>query len=221
MDSRSASAVLAAALLSAAGCAGTAAAPAPTASAPVARVAPRRDHAAEAQAARRARDFARAEAIASEEIDAGRGHARLFFERGVARMELGKMEEALQDFRSVNAIQEDPAALLLSGAIESQLGRWPEAEKDLARAVALAPSNARAWASLAQARIALRDLPGATAAHEKAVALAPGDPFVREVGERLALASGKSPPEAAPVPAAAGGGSPGASPVVTPAPTRR
>ncbi len=217
MDARSACAALATTLLSAAGCAGHAAAPA--AAAPAA--APSRDHAAEAQAARRARDFARAEAIASEEIAAGRGHARLFFERGVARMELGKKEEALQDFRSLNAIQEDPAALLLSGAIESQLGRWPDAEKDLARAVALAPSNARAWASLAQARIALRDLSGAAAAHEEAAKLAPEDPFVREVGGRLALAAGKAAPEAPAVPAAGAATAPSLEPAGTPAPAAK
>jgi tetratricopeptide (TPR) repeat protein len=90
------------------------------------------------------------------------------------------------------------AAHLLSGSIQLQLGRWPEAEKDLARAVALDPKNARAWASLAQARIALKDLPGATAAHERAVALAPTDPFVKEVGERLARATPKPADAAAP-----------------------
>jgi tetratricopeptide (TPR) repeat protein len=194
-------AVIAAALLSTTGCAGDAAAPGPAATATPA-APPKRDAAAEAFAARQARDFARAEAISSAEIDAGRGHARLFFERGVARMELGKKEEALSDFRALNAIQEDPAALLLAGSIEMQLSRWEDAEKDCARAVALAPSNARAWASLAQARIALRELPAAAEAHQKAVALAPGDAYVREVGERLTRAQPK--PVAAPeaVPAA-------------------
>jgi tetratricopeptide (TPR) repeat protein len=200
MTARFAHAVLAAALLSTSGCAGDAAAPAPAATA--APSPPRRDAAAEAFAARKARDFARAEAVASAEIDAGRGHARLYFERGVARMELGKKEEALADFRSLNAIQEDPSALLLAGSIEMQLSRWEDAEKDCARAVALAPSNARAWASLAQARIALRELPAAAEAHQKAVALAPADAYVREVGERLSRAQPKpAAPEA--VPAAA------------------
>lgn len=195
-------------LLSLAGCAGSAAGSRPAAA--VEAPAPARDAAAEAFAARQGRDFARAEAIASAEIEAGRGHARLFFERGVARMELGKKEEALQDFRRLNAIQEDPAALLLAGSVELQLARWEDAEKDLSRAVALAPSNARAWASLAQARIALRDLPGAATAHETAVALAPQDPFVREVGERLARVQPRpsATPEAAPVPAAATGPAP-------------
>jgi len=158
-----------------------------------------------AQAARKARDFARAEAIASTEIDAGRGGARLFFERGVARMELGKKEEALADLRRANELQEDPSALLLAGALELQLARWQDAERNLTRAVALAPSNARAWASLAQARIALRDLAGAGAAHEKAAAIAPNDAFVREVGDRLARAA-QRPVAPEPVPAAAVGG---------------
>ena len=205
MNTRLSSAALAAALLSVAGCASGAAAPGPT---PVPVAAPQRDVAAEAQAARKARDFARAEAIASAEIDAGRGHARLFFERGVARMELGKKEEALQDFRSLNAIQEDPSALLLAGSIELQLTRWEDAEKDFARAVVLAPSNARAWASLAQARIALRALPGAAEAHQKAAALAPEDAYVREVGERLARAQ----PKPQPAPEADPTASPGAAP---------
>jgi len=205
MNTRLSSAALAAALLSVAGCASGAAAPGPT---PVPVAAPQRDVAAEAQAARKARDFARAEAIASAEIDAGRGHARLFFERGVARMELGKKEEALQDFRSLNAIQEDPSALLLAGSIELQLTRWEDAEKDFARAVVLAPSNARAWASLAQARIALRALPAAAEAHQKAAALAPEDAYVREVGERLARAQ----PKPQPAPEADPTASPGAAP---------
>jgi tetratricopeptide (TPR) repeat protein len=206
MNVRLVNAAFAASLLAAAGCAGGAAAPGAAGAAPAAPApAPKRDAATEAFAARQARDFARAEAIASAEIDAGHGHARLFFERGVARMELGKKEEALEDFRRLNAIQEDPSALLLAGSIEMQLARWEDAEKDLARAVALAPSNARAWASLAQARNALRDVPGATAAHEKAAALAPEDAYVREVGERLSRVQPKpeAAPEAAPAPAAA------------------
>jgi tetratricopeptide (TPR) repeat protein len=198
MNARFASAVLAVALVSAAACAGGAAAPGPAVPAP-----PKRDAAAEAFAARKAHDFARAEAIASAEIDAGRGHARLYFERGVARMELGKKEEALADFRAVNAIQEDPSALLLAGSIELQLARWEDAEKDCARAVALAPSNARAWASLAQARIALRELPEAAEALQKATALAPQDEYVREVGERLERAQPKAPASPGTVPAAA------------------
>jgi tetratricopeptide (TPR) repeat protein len=203
MTPRTAPAALAAALLSTAACAGGAAATKPDA--PVA-AAPARDAAAEAFAARKARDFAKAEAIATQEIDAGRGHQRLYFERGVARMELGKKEEALADFRRVNEIQEDPSALLLSGSIELQLSRWEDAEKHFARSVALAPSNARAWASLAQARLALRDLPGAQQAHQKAAALAKDDAYVREVGERIARAQPRSAGAPDPVPAATTGG---------------
>lgn len=198
-------AVLASVLVSLTACTGGAAAPRATAN-PVAPA--RLDPADEAFAARKARDFARAEAIASAEIDAGRGGARLFFERAVARKELGKQEEALADLRSLNAIQEDPQALLLAGAIELRLSRWQDAEKDFARATELSPRNARAWASLAQARLALRDLPGASAAHATALSLAPEDPYVREVGERLALAAkAEAAPGAAPapVPAAAEG----------------
>lgn len=189
MNARLASAALAAAVLSTAGCAGGAAGSGAAAAAPA--EAPRRDMADEAFKARQARDFARAEAIATEAIETRGGRARLFFERGVARMELGKKEEALADFRQLNAIQEDPAALLLAGNIELQLSRWPEAEKDLSRATVLAPSNARAWASLAQARLALRDVAGAAAAHQKAAALAPADAYVREVGERLSRAQAR------------------------------
>jgi tetratricopeptide (TPR) repeat protein len=188
MTSRPSAAFLAAALAALSACA-PAAAPAPSAAQAAA---PKIDPAAEAYAARKAKDFAKAEAIASAEIDAGRGGARLYFERGVARMELGKKEEALADLKKVNEIQEDPAALLLAGSVELQLAKWQDAEKDLARAVALQPSNARAWASLAQARLALRDLPGAKAAHEKAAALAPSDPYVREVGERIARVAPKA-----------------------------
>ncbi len=194
-------------------CAGPAAAPKPAATA-----APARDYAAEAYAARKANDFAKAEAIATAGIDAGQGSAKLYFERGVARMALGNKEGALDDLHRLNAIQEDPAALLLSGSIELQLGRWAEAEKDLSRSVALDPKNGRAWASLAQSRIALRDLPGATAAYEKAVALAPADPFVKEVGERLARASAN--PGAAPgLEPAAAPTAPGAPPA-SPPPTK-
>src|SRR5512141_1512760 len=182
MDFRRASAVIAAALSLA--CA--TATPPPAAKAP-----PPRDYASEAYAARKANDFAKAESVATAGIDAGMGSAKLYFERGVARMALGNKEGALEDLRRLNAIQEDPQALLLSGSIELQLGRWAEAEKDLARAVALDSDNARAWASLAQARIALRDIPGATAAYDKAVALAPADAFVKEVGDRLARAAPK------------------------------
>ena len=169
---------------------------------PVVKAPPPRDYAGEAYAARKANDFAKAEAIATAGIDAGQGSAKLYFERGVARMALKNQEGALEDFRKVNSIQEDPAALLLSGSIELQQAKWADAEKDLARSVALDPKNARAWASLAQARIALKDLPGATAAYEKAVALAPADAFVKEVGDRLARATPK-PADAALVPAAA------------------
>ncbi len=188
------------------GCAGRTAAPPPAA-----QVAPPRDFAAEAYAARKANDFAKAEAIATAGIDSGLASAKLYFERGVARMALGNKEGALDDLHKLNAIQEDPAALLLSGSIQMQLARWPEAEKDLARAVELDPMNARAWASLAQARIALKDLTGATAAYEKAVALAPNDAFVKEVGDRLARAAPKS-ADAAPEGAAA------LQPAATPAP---
>lgn len=206
---------VAAGLAALAGCA----APRPA----VAPAAPRTDPAAEAYAARKAGDFARAEAIASAEIDAGRGGARLFFERGVARRELGKVEEALADLRRVNEIQEDPQALLLAGSIQMRLSRWADAEKDFARAVVLAPKNARAWASLAQARIAVRDLPGAAEAHATAASIAPEDAFVREVGERLALATPKPAEDpAAPVPAAAPAGAsavtaPAAAPAAAPA----
>jgi tetratricopeptide (TPR) repeat protein len=198
------------AALALAGCATTRA---PAASAPVARP----DPAALAYAARQAGDFAKAEAIASAEVDAGRAGARLYFERGVARRELGRLDDALADFRKVNEIQEDPQALLLAGAIELRLSRWADAEKDFARAVVLAPKNARAWASLAQARIAIRDLPGATAAHATAASLAPDDAYVREVGDRLALATPKPAADGtAPVPAAAE--APVAQPAVSPKP---
>jgi tetratricopeptide (TPR) repeat protein len=195
MDFRRALAVLAAALSLA--CA--------TATPPAAKAPPPRDYAGEAYTARKANDFAKAESIATAGIDAGLGSAKLYFERGVARMALGNKEGALEDLHRLNAIQEDPQALLLSGSIELQLGRWAEAEKDLARAVALDSDNARAWASLAQSRIALRDFPGAKAAYEKAVALAPGDAFVKEVGDRLARATPKPAEGAAPAlqPAAA------------------
>ncbi len=173
-----------------------------TAAPPAAKAPPPRDFAAEAYAARKSNDFAKAEAVATAGIDAGQGSAKLYFERGVARMALKNQEGALEDFRRVNAIQEDPAALLLSGSIELQLARWADAEKDLARSVALDPRNARAWASLAQARIAQKDLPGATAAYEKAVALAPADAFVKEVGDRLARVTPK-PADAALQPASA------------------
>ncbi len=184
---------------------------------PVAKAPPPRDYAGEAYTARKANDFAKAEAIATAGIDAGQGSAKLYFERGVARMALGNKDGALDDLHRLNAIQEDPQALLLSGSIELQAGRWPEAEKDLARAVALDPKNARAWASLAQSRIALRDLPGATAAYDKAAALAPADAFVKEVGDRLARATPK-PAEGAPAalqPAAAPV-APAAAPVQAP-----
>ncbi len=178
---------------------------------PAAKAPPQRDYAAEAYAARKANDFAKAEAIATAGVDAGQASAKLYFERGVARMALGNKEGALDDLHKLNAIQEDPAALLLSGSIELQLARWAEAEKDLARAVALDPKNARAFASLSQARIALRDLPGATAAYDKAKALAPADAYVKEVGERLALATAKA-AEAPAVPGAATGLQPAAAP---------
>src|SRR5512138_100292 len=178
--------------------------------------APPRDYAGEAYAARKANDFGKAEAIATAGIDAGQASAKLYFERGVARMALGNKEGALEDLRKLNAIQEDPSALLLSGSILMQLARWPEAEKDLARAVELDPKNARAWASLAQARIALRDLPRAQAADDKAVALAPADAFVKEVGDRLARASAQAAPAegAAPAlqPASASAPAPAAAP---------
>ncbi len=182
MDFRHA-AVAAAAAISLA-CAGKTAAP----PSPAAAVAPARDFAGEAYTARKANDFAKAEAVATAGVEAGQASAKLYFERGVARMALGNKEGALDDLHKLNAIQEDPQALLLSGSIEMQLARWAEAEKDLARAVELDPKNARAWASLAQARIALRDLPRAQAAYDKAVALAPADAFVKEVGDRLARA---------------------------------
>ena len=200
-------AVVAAAAAIPVACAGGTAAPPPTA-----KVAPPRDYAAEAYAARKANDFAKAEAIATAGIDSGQGSAKVFFERGVARMALGNKEGALADLARVNEIQEDPAALLLSGSIQMQLAKWPDAEKELARAVELAPENARAWASLAQARIALRDLPGATGAHEKAIALAPNDAFVKEVGDRLARATPK------PVEVAADPSAPAAVPAAAPAP---
>jgi tetratricopeptide (TPR) repeat protein len=212
------------ALTAALALAGCATARAPAASAPAA---PRPDSAALAYAARQAGDFAKAEAIASAEVDAGRAGARLYFERGVARRELGRLEDALADFRKVNEIQEDPQALLLAGAIELRLSRWADAEKDFARAVVLAPKNARAWASLAQARIALRDLPGATAAYDKALALAPSDAFVKEVGDRLARATPKpaevaaDPSAPAAVPAAAPAPAAAPTPAAAPAPAKR
>ncbi|HET8540458.1 MAG TPA: tetratricopeptide repeat protein [Anaeromyxobacter sp.] len=212
MHFRHAAAAAAAAALSLS-CAGRAAAPPPAT-----QVAPPRDYAGEAYAARKANDFAKAEAIATAGVDAGQASAKLYFERGVARMALGNKEGALEDLRKLDAIQEDPSALLLSGSILMQLARWPEAEKDLARAVQLAPDNARAWASLAQARIALRDLPGATAAHEKALALAPNDAFVKEVGDRLARAASRpADPAAAPPPGAAPALQPAAAAAPAPA----
>jgi tetratricopeptide (TPR) repeat protein len=211
---------LTAALVALAGCAAGAAKPVASPAAP------RPDPAAAAYAARQAGDFAKAEAIASAEVEAGRAGARLYFERGVARRELGKLEEALADFRKVNEIQEDPQALLLAGSIEMRLARWADAEKGFARAVVLAPKNARAWASLAQARIASKDLAGAAAAHATAASIAPEDPYVREVGGRLALATAKAAEpaspgaETAPVPAAASAGAapPATEPAVAPKP---
>src|SRR5512144_2945666 len=108
MDFRHVAAVAAALALA---CAGGKSAPPPTV-----QVAPPRDFAGEAYAARKANDFAKAEAIATAGIDAGQASAKLYFERGVARMALGNEEGALDDLRKLNAIQEDPAALLLSGS---------------------------------------------------------------------------------------------------------
>src|SRR5512138_2837561 len=120
MDLRQAAVAVAAAISLA--CAGKTAAP-PAAAA----VAPARDFAAEAYAARKANDFAKAESIATAGVEAGQASAKLYFERGVARMALGNKEGALEDLHKLNAIQEDPQALLLSGSIEMQLARWPEA----------------------------------------------------------------------------------------------
>ncbi len=65
-------------------CAGNTAAPPPAAA-----VAPARDFAGEAYAARKANDFAKAEAVATAGVEAGQASAKLYFERGVARMALG------------------------------------------------------------------------------------------------------------------------------------
>ena len=77
--------------------------------------------------------------------------AREALQRGLAALRAGDLNAALTAFQQ--ASDNDPGnadAVNHLGLVERKLGRFPDAERDLQRALALEPTRASAWFQLAQ-----------------------------------------------------------------------
>lgn len=98
------------------------------------------------------------------------------FDLGVHYLLRGEYESAVRAFRDV--LREEPTdagAWSYYGLGLAHLGRAPEAESALARAIQLSPANGEAWFHLGVARSLREEWGQAASAYQRAVALTPGD----------------------------------------------
>jgi tetratricopeptide (TPR) repeat protein len=98
------------------------------------------------------------------------------FDLGVHYLLRGEYESAVRAFRDV--LREEPTdapAWSYYGLCLAHLGRAPEAESALARAIQLSPTNGEAWFHLGVARSLREEWGEAASAYQRAVALAPDD----------------------------------------------
>jgi tetratricopeptide (TPR) repeat protein len=98
------------------------------------------------------------------------------FDLGVHYLLQKEHDKAVRAFQEV--LREEPLnarAWSYLGMAQAHLGRAPEAEASLSRAIALAPQNAEAWFHLGVARSLRSEWPEAATAYRHAVALVPDD----------------------------------------------
>ena len=115
--------------------------------------------------------------------------SRAYNNRGVARLEMGRVEEAGADFRkALDFSPNDLEALVNSGIAATRLDQFPEAQASLDRAIVLAPDSAPAFAHRCVLRLRLKALESAAADCRRAVELEPRDENSRlNLGAALAM----------------------------------
>ncbi|RMH55468.1 MAG: serine/threonine-protein kinase [Candidatus Hydrogenedentota bacterium] len=107
-------------------------------------------------------------------------HPRAWNLRGALELKNGTLSEASRSFAKALSLDPDfyEAAKNLGQALQKQ-GRHEEAVWAFEQALRLMPSIAAPWISLGESRLALRDLPGARKAWERALELDPNNHTLR------------------------------------------
>ena len=115
--------------------------------------------------------------------------SRPYSNRGVARLEMGRVEEADADFnKALGFSPNDLEALVNSGIAATRLGRVAQAQARLDRAIELKPDFAPAFAHRCVLRIHIKALEPAAADCRRAVDLQPRDENSRlNLGAALAM----------------------------------
>ena len=100
--------------------------------------------------------------------------------RGLIALREGRPAETLEHFGGLASRGVDSFEVhYYRGRAFTVLKRWREAEAEYAKALEKLPAYNAAWRALGESRVALRDLPGAAAAYEKLVSMAPRDALAR------------------------------------------
>ena len=100
--------------------------------------------------------------------------------QGLIALREGRPAETLEHFGGLARRGVDSFEVhYYRGRAFTVLKRWREAEAEYAKALEKLPAYSAAWRALGESRVALRDLPGAAAAYEKLVSMAPRDALAR------------------------------------------
>jgi len=116
--------------------------------------------------------YARAIKTLSKALNQDPNLAEAYLHRGIAYLEMNRVEEALEDLdRAVALMPQEPLAYYNRALAWMARQDWHRAEADLARAVALAPEDGEAWNLLAIVRAQAGKVEEALEAMERAMAL--------------------------------------------------
>jgi len=119
--------------------------------------------------------------------------ASLYFSRGHAFAEVGRLDRAEEMYREALALDpSDPRVLINLGAVLARAGRADEAERVLLTALDRDPRYAPfVWNNLALARLVAGDPEGALRFFERSIEAAPGDADVHANAANALLALGR------------------------------
>jgi tetratricopeptide (TPR) repeat protein len=114
------------------------------------------------------------------------------YDDAVARMQLGRIEEAFALLDRADSLQRDRRAEVFLGGLRNvrayglyAQGRGEEAAREAARSLAQWPENAQAHALIGFAAVARGDLAEARIESDRASAIDPDDPSLRELRRRI------------------------------------
>ncbi len=146
----------------------------PTAGAAANKAALLNDLARQAEAATRAGDYARAETLWTQILDAFPDNAAAWSNRGNARASQGRLLEALDDYTQAATLAPSaPDPYLNRGSVLEALGRWEEAIDDYNRVLAIDPNDAAGYNNRGSAESGLGEWEKALADFQRATLLDP------------------------------------------------